>query len=146
MPLLKKPNENTRKITDYTSKHNKIDNIATDKDLPSTSCQSQKRLLSLPQPVSHKKLRFNSTDIMEQDKEMASTSQEEKTPADVMLQNALGPLLQEFKSLQESVKSDYEDLKHTITKQKDELQQELVNKIDNNTQQITSISHENKLL
>ena len=48
--------------------------------------------------------------------------------------------------LWESVKSDYEDLKHTITKQKLELQQELVHKIDTNSQQLASISHENKLL
>ena len=64
-------------------------------------------------------------------------------PPSESLQQALCPLLQEFKSLWESVKSDYEDLKLTITKQKVELQQELVNKIDKNSQQLANISHEN---
>ena len=61
-------------------------------------------------------------------------------------QKALGPLLNEFRSLRDSVKSDYTDLKHTITKQKDELQKELVHKIDSNTKQLSFISEENKLL
>ena len=62
------------------------------------------------------------------------------------LQKALGPLLTEFRSLRDSVKSDYADLKQTITKQKEELQQELVHKIDNNTKQLTFITEENKSL
>ena len=62
------------------------------------------------------------------------------------LQKALSPLMNEFKSLRDSVKSDYTDLKHTITKQKDELQKELIHKIDSNTKQLSFISEENKLL
>ena len=62
------------------------------------------------------------------------------------LQKALRPLMNEFKSLRDSVKSDYTDLKHTITKQKDELQKELIHKIDGNTKQLSFISEENKLL
>ena len=45
------------------------------------------------------------------------------------LQNVLGPLIMEFKLLRESVDTvhaDYVDLKQTISKQKDDLQQELV--------------------
>ena len=61
-------------------------------------------------------------------------------------QKALCPLLNEFRSLRDSVKSDYADLKHTITKQKEELQKELVHKIDSNTKQLSLISEENKLL
>ena len=38
------------------------------------------------------------------------------------------------------------DLKQTITKQKEELQQELVHKIDNITKQLTFITEENKSL
>ena len=52
------------------------------------------------------------------------------------LQNVLGPLITEFKLLRESVDTvhtDYVDLKQTISKQKDDLQQELVSKIDNNS-------------
>ena len=85
MPVVKKSNENTRKITDYTSKSHKIDSTDTNIDQPSTSQQSQKRLLSPPQPVLLKKLRFNSNDTMEQDKEMTTTNQEEKTSADEVL-------------------------------------------------------------
>ena len=62
------------------------------------------------------------------------------------LQKTLSPLMNEFKSLRDSVKSDYADLKHTITKQKDELQKELIHKIDSNTKQLSFISEENKLL
>ena len=54
--------------------------------------------------------------------------------------------MNEFRSLRDSVKSDYADLKHTITMQKDELQKELVHKIDSNTKQLSLISEENKLL
>ena len=56
------------------------------------------------------------------------------------------PLLKEFRSLRDSVKLDYADLKHTITMQKDELQKELIHKIDSNTKQLSLISEENKLL
>ena len=62
------------------------------------------------------------------------------------LQKALGPLLNKFRSLRDSVKSDYADLKQTITKQKEELQKELVHKIDSNTKQLSLILDENKLL
>ena len=62
------------------------------------------------------------------------------------LQKALSPLMNEFKSLRDSVKLDYADLKHTITRQKDELQKELIHKIDSNTKQLSFISEENKLL
>ena len=54
--------------------------------------------------------------------------------------------MNEFKSLRDSVKLDYADLKHTITRQKDELQKELIHKIDSNTKQLSFISEENKLL
>ena len=61
-------------------------------------------------------------------------------------QKALGSLMNKFRSLRDSVKLDYADLKYTITKQKDELQKELVHKIDSNTKQLSLISEENKLL
>ena len=63
----------------------------------------------------------------------------------VALQNALGPLINEIRSLKESVDTvhtDYADLKQTISKQKNELRQELVENIDNNTRQLTSIACE----
>ena len=63
------------------------------------------------------------------------------------LQNALGPLISKFRLLRESVGTihvDYANLKQTISKQRSEFQQELVNKIDNNTKQLTSVAQENK--
>ena len=63
------------------------------------------------------------------------------------LQNALGPLITEFKLLRESVDrvhADYADLKQTISKQKDDLQQELVSKIDTNSKQLVAVVQENR--
>ena len=65
------------------------------------------------------------------------------------LKNALGPLINEFKLLRESVDTvhaDYADLKQTILKQKEDLQQELVCKIDKNSKQLASVVQENRNL
>ena len=62
------------------------------------------------------------------------------------LQTALGPLISEFRLLCESVDTvhnDYADLKNTISRQKDELKQELATHIDINTQQLCSMTQEN---
>ena len=55
----------------------------------------------------------------------------------------------EFKLLKElvdTVHADYVDLKQTISKQKDDLQQELVSKIDNNSKQLAAVAQENRNL
>ena len=44
------------------------------------------------------------------------------------------------------VQADYADLKQTISKQKDDLQQELVSKIDNNSKQLAVVAQENRNL
>ena len=65
------------------------------------------------------------------------------------LTQALGPLITEFRLLRESVDTvhhDYADLKQTISKQKEELKQDLADKIDKNTNQLMEVSHENKIL
>ena len=65
------------------------------------------------------------------------------------IQQVLGPLVTEFKLLRESVNtvhSDYKDLKQVITKQKDEIKHELINKIDKNTSKLVEISQENRIL
>ena len=65
------------------------------------------------------------------------------------LQAALGPLVKGFQLLRESVDTvhdDYKDLKLTISMQKNELKQELSNKIEKNMQQLDKISSENILL
>ena len=77
---------------------------------------------------------------------MEQSDKEEITGNNASLQKALGPLMNKFRSLRESVKSDYADLKQTITKQKEVLQQELVDKIDNNARQLSSVCQENKIL
>ena len=66
-----------------------------------------------------------------------------------VLQQALGPLVTEFKLLRESVNTvhtDYKDLKHVITKQKEGIKHELINKIDKNTSKLVEISQENRIL
>ena len=65
------------------------------------------------------------------------------------LQSILGPLINEFRLLRESVNTihaDYADLKQTILKQKTKLKQELADKIDNNTIYLNAIARENKTL
>ena len=65
------------------------------------------------------------------------------------IQQVLGLLVTEFKLLRESVNtvhSDYKDLKHVITKQKDEIKHELINKIDKNNSKLVEISQENRIL
>ena len=69
-----------------------------------------------------------------------STSEAENNQA---LEKALGPLVAEFKLLRESVNmvhTNYTDLKNTISKQRDEIKNELITKIDKNTTKLTEIS------
>ena len=66
-----------------------------------------------------------------------------------VLQQALGPLVTEFKLLRESVNTvhtDYKDLKQVISKQKEEIKHELIDKIDKNTTKMVEISQENRIL
>ena len=65
------------------------------------------------------------------------------------LQAALGPLIKEFQLLRESVNtidSDYTDLKMTISKQKEDLKQELSDKIEEKTKHLHNIATENRTL
>ena len=65
------------------------------------------------------------------------------------LQAALGLLIKEFQLLRESVDTvhtDYKDLKETISKQKEDMKQELTDKIDYNTKHLQAIASENKIL
>ena len=151
MPSGTKSTDKIKKIMDYTTKrYDPIDNSTRNSCPPtephSSNCKSQKRVLSPTTSAAPKKVKMNKQDNMDAETTSNTPTTPAKEPSIDGLQQALGPLLQEFKTLRESVKSDYEDLKHTITKQKVELQQELVNKIDANSQQLTSISHENRLL
>ena len=54
------------------------------------------------------------------------------------IKQALGPLINEFRLLRESVETvhqDYADLKQTISKQKDDIKQDLTDKIEKNATQ-----------
>ena len=65
------------------------------------------------------------------------------------LNQALGPLISEFRLLRESVETvhqDYTDLKQTISKQKEDIKQDLTDKIEKNTSQLIEINKENKVL
>ena len=65
------------------------------------------------------------------------------------IKQALGLLINEFRLLQESVETvhqDYADLKQTISKQKDDIKQDLTDKIERNTTQLIEINKENKVL
>ena len=63
------------------------------------------------------------------------------------IKQALDPLINEFRLLRESVETvDYADLKQTISKQKDDIKQDLTDKIEKNTTQLIEINKENKLL
>ena len=69
--------------------------------------------------------------------------------ANAGLQKVLCPLIAEFFLLRESVNTvhaDYADLKQTISKHKDDVKQELSNKIKSNTIQLNIIAEENKQL
>ena len=69
--------------------------------------------------------------------------------ANTTIKQALGPLISEFRLLRESVETvhqDYADLKQTISKQKEDIKQDLTDKIEKNTSQLIEINRENKVL
>ena len=157
MPLDSKLQKKYKKITDYTTV-NKLTGSKIDID---SSCahttKSQKRPISPNQlnTVSTSKRSKSELCVKMDDNLLAVNSPStsnftEQNTTDGndcdKVQKALDPLLNEFRSLRDSVKLDYADLKHTITLQKDKLQKELVHKIDSNTKQLSLISEENKLL
>ena len=152
MPLDSKSNDRNKKITDYTTRKPVNENSASNSE--SLTQNPLKRTISPTQPSTSKKAKTMSFNKMDDETATTSPTPEvkgqsekgEKLGDSDALQKALGPLLSEFKMLWESMKSNYADLKQTITNQKEELQQELVNKIDSNTKQLSLISQENKTL
>ena len=129
MPLDIKLHDKYKKITDYTTV-NKLTGSKIDTDSSRTqTMKTQKR------PISPNQLNLVSTSKRSKSSPCAkmdvnslvvnspstSNSAELNTKDENdcdKFQKALGPLLNEFRSLRDSVKSDYADLKHTITKQK----------------------------
>ena len=157
MPLDIKSQDKYKKITDYTI-INKPTGSKIDTDSSHTqTTKNQKRPISLNQHnlVSTSKRPKSSPYMKMDDNSPVANSPSTSNSAELntqggsdcdALQKALGSLLNKFRSLRDSVKLDYVDLKQTITRQKEELQKELVHKIDNNTKQLSLISDENKLL
>ena len=97
----------------------------------------------------HDKIQTGKSAISETPLSADQVSSINTTENNKVLQQALGPLVTEFKLLRESVDtvhSDYKDLKHVITKQKEEIKHELINKIDKNTSKLVEISQENRIL
>ena len=156
MPLDSKLRKNYKKITEYTTfkKSNGSKN-----DIESTCAHTikpQKRPISpnqLNTTITSKRTKSELCAKVDDNSALNPPSASNHAEPNTMdgndcdkLQKALGPLMNEFRSLRDSVKSDYADLKHTITRQKDEMQKELVHKIDSNTKQLSLISEKNKLL
>ena len=146
--------DKNKKITDYTKK---ISNLKSADKTDTPTKVSQKRPISPDQSAMEKRSNQPKRDIAcTKMNDASKSSLSAKSPDSielmenyVVLNNALGPLISEFQLLRESVNAvhvDYADLKQTISKQKSELQQELVNKIDNNTKQLNLVAQENKSL
>ena len=144
------PNTNlcdkNQKITNFTTRINK-----------NPSKNSQKRPISPSSTLSNE--RVSKQQITESNFNLPTTSPEKSASDNLhsldgveentILKQALGPLITKFRLLRESVNTvhqDYADLKHTISKQKEELKQDLSDKIDKNTTQLIEVSNENKIL
>ena len=156
MPLDSKLRKNYKKLTEYTTFKN---SNGSKNDIVSTCAHMtklQKRPISPNQlniTVTSKRAKSKLCAKMDDNSALNPLSASNQAESNTMdgsdcdkFQKALSPLMNEFKSLRDSVKLGYADLKHTITRQKDELQKELIHKIDSNTKQLSFISEENKLL
>ena len=154
MPLDSKLRKNCKKITEYTTiqnsnvSKNNIESICAHTSKPQKRPISPNQLnktITSKRPKSELCGEMDDNSVLNPSSSLTGLNGMDGNDCD-KLQKALSPLMNEFKSLRDSVKSDYNDLKHTITKQKEELQKELIHKIDSNTKQLSSISEENKLL
>ena len=144
------PNTNlckrNQKITNFTTKINKNpDKNPLKRPISRSSSSSNER-------DSKRQIKENNLDLptMSIDKPSSHNLCSLKSVEEnALLKQALGPLITEFRLLRESVNTihqDYADLKHTISKQKEELKQDLTDKIDKNTTQLIEMSNENKIL
>ena len=138
--------ERNQKITNFTTKINKNpDKNPLKRPISPSSTSNDKR-------DSKRQIKENNLDLptMSTDKSSSDNLHSlEGVEENSILKQALGPLITEFRLLRESVNTvhqDYADLKHTISKQKEELKQDLSDKIDKNTTQLIEVSNENKIL
>ena len=138
--------ENNQKIANFTTKINKNpDKNPQKRPISPSSTSSNER-------VSKRQIKENNLNLptMYTDKSSSDNLHSlEGVEDNSILKQALGPLITEFRLLRESVNTvhqDYTDLKHTISEQKEELKQDLSDKIDKNTTQLIEVSNENKIL
>ena len=131
------PNTNlcdkNQKITNFTTKINKNPaKIPQKRPISPSSTSNNERVSKRQITESNLNLPTMSTDKSASDNLHSLEGVEDNT----ILKQALGPLINKFRLLRESVNTvhqDYADLKHTISKQKEELKQDLSDKIDKNT-------------
>ena len=138
--------ERNQKITNFTTKLNKNpDKNTLKRPISPSSTSSNER-------VSKRQIKENNLNLpnMSTDKSSSDNLHSlEGVEVNSILKQALGSLITKFMLLRESVNTvhqNYADLKHTISKQKEELKQDLSDKIDKNVTQLTEVSNENKIL
>ena len=143
-----------QKITNFTRRTIRNPEPATSvkRLISPTSSTTSERESKRPNTMEHSGHDKMSTDKIAN--EETPSSEEQDPPTNIAennkaLQQALGPLVAEFKLLRESVNTvhtDYTDLKQAISKQKEEIKHELIDKIDKNTTKLVEMSQENKIL
>ena len=144
------PKHKNRKITDFTSKTTPQAEPNNPKIQETKTKQANKHPISPTDTIEMGReakqccLSIPSKKVLENSSMDKSAVEENPT-----LQAALGPLVKEFQLLRESVNTvhnDYTDLKKTISKQKEEIKNELADKIETNSKQLHKITVENQYL
>ena len=137
-----------KKITDFTSKTTSQLELNHQKTETPKTKQANKHPISPTAEIEREAkqpcLSNSSKEVHDNSKMDKSTVEENPT-----LQAALGPLVKEFQLLRESVNTvhnDYMDLKQTISRQKEEIKNELADKIETNSKQLHKITAENQFL
>ena len=142
------PKYRNKKITDFTSKTTSQFELNYQKiEAPKTK-QANKRPIS---PTTETEREAKQLCLSKSSKEVLDNSKMDKPTVEEnpTLQAALGPLVKEFQLLRESVNTvhnDYMDLKQIISRQKEEIKNELADKIETNSKQLHKITAENQFL
>ena len=142
------PKYKNKKITDFTSgtipqaelNYQKIEATKTKQTKKHPISPTIETEREAKQPC----LSMSSKEVLDNSRMDKPTVEENPT-----LQAALGPLVKDFQLIRESVNtvhSDYMDLKKTISKQNEEIKNELVDKIETNSKQLHKITVENQYL
>ena len=144
------PKHKNRKITDFTSKTTMPAGL-NNQNIQETKTKPANKHPISPTGTSEMEREAKQCCLSIPSKKVMESSSMDKPAADEnpTLQAALGPLVKEFQLLRESVNTvhnDYTDLIKTISKQKEEIKNELVDKIENNSKQLHKITVENQYL